>query len=111
MPTLIHPFPSIFPHSLQHRGYTQYFLACERILLMQSVASDRSIHDVLWKVNEICPPERLKIVVLQLCLIYFSRLFPFQNSILAEIVFLLVAGAGKNLRSMGKFIAGVWYQR
>lgn len=64
---------------------------------MQSVASDRSIHDVVWKVNEICPPESLKIVVLQLCLIYFPGLFLFQNSMWTEIVFLLVAGAGKNL--------------
>lgn len=78
---------------------------------MQSVASDSGIHDVLRKVNGICPPERLKIVVLQLCLIYSPGLFPFQNSMWAEIVFLLVAGAGKNLRSMGKFIAGVWYQK
>lgn len=111
MPTPIHPSPSICPHSLQHNGYIQYFLACEKILLMQSIASDRSIHDVLWKVKEICPLERLKIAVLQLCHIYSPGLFPFQNSLWAEIVFLLVAGAGKNLRSMGKFIAEVWYQK
>ena len=52
--------PGICPHSLQHNGYTWYFLTCARILLIRSVASDRSIHDVLWKVNEICPPERLR---------------------------------------------------
>lgn len=51
---------SICSRSLQHDGYIRYFLTRARILFIRSVASDRSIHDVLWKVNEICPPERLR---------------------------------------------------
>lgn len=46
--------------SLQHNGYTQYFLTHATTLLIWSVASGRSIHEVLWKDNEICPPERLR---------------------------------------------------
>lgn len=101
--------PSICPHSLQHKGYIQYFLTCARILLIWLVASDRSIRDVLWKVNEICPPERLRNCCPSAVSYLFSRAISFSKHVWAGIAFLLVAGAGTNLQSMGKFITGIWY--
>lgn len=53
-------FPPGFVHTPYNNGSIWCFLTHMRSPSVWSVASDKSIHDVFWKVNEICPPARLR---------------------------------------------------